>query len=61
MNGLNSDVRIIAGTAELTNNNTALNMNSQKFTGLAAATTGSDAMSQDTGDVRYYQQTTTLD
>ncbi len=54
VSGVNSDVRIIGGSAELTNNNTALNMNSQRITGLASATAGSDAVSRDAGDARYY-------
>ena len=36
-------------------------MNSQKITGLAAATTGTDALNRTTADGRYYQSSVTLD
>ena len=36
-------------------------MNSQRITGLALATSGTDLMSRNAGDARYYQSTTPLD
>ncbi len=36
-------------------------MNSNKITGLANATNGTDAMNKTTADGRYYTNTTTLD
>ena len=45
---------LTAGSSELTVGNTPINMNSQRITGLAAATQGSDLMSRAAGDARYY-------
>ena len=61
MNTSNANSKLVAGSTELINGTTALNMNTQKITGLAAATTGTDAMNRTAADARYYQQTATLD
>ena len=58
---VNTDSKLTANQTELTMGSTPLNMNSQKITGLANATTGTDALNRDTADARYYQQTVTLD
>jgi hypothetical protein len=38
-----------------------VSLNGYKITSLANATTGTDALNQDSGDSRYYLNTTTLD
>ena len=45
----------------MTNNLTPLNMNGYKITGLASATTGTDALNRDSADSRYYSNSTGLD
>ena len=60
VNSTNTDSKLTAGSTEMTNNLTPLNMNSQIITGLANATTGTDAISRDFADSRYYASTTAL-
>lgn len=57
---VNADSKLVANETEITNGSTPLNMNSQKITGLANATTGTDALNRQTADARYYSNTTTL-
>jgi hypothetical protein len=60
VNGTNADSKLVANETELTAGSTPLNMNSNKITGLANATAGTDAMNKTTADSRYYSNTTTL-
>lgn len=46
MNSVNEDSKLVANETEITNGSTPLNMNSQKITGLANATSGSDALNK---------------
>lgn len=59
-NVTNSDSKLVAGSTQLLNTNTPLNMNSKKITSLADATAGTDALNRQTGDSRYYLNTTPL-
>ena len=61
VNGTNADSKLVANETEITNGTTPLNMNSYKITGLASATSDSDAMSRVAGDSRYYTASTSLD
>ena len=61
MNSTNTDSKLVAGSTEITNGTTPLNMNSQKITSLGNATVGTDALNRQTADARYYTNTTTLD
>ncbi len=57
---VNADSKLVANETEITNGDTPLNMNSQKITNLANATSGADAMNKTTADARYYAATTAL-
>ncbi len=54
MNATNADSKLVASSTEITNGSTPLNMNSQKITNVANATTGTDALNRVTADGRYY-------
>jgi len=49
-----------AGTSDIGNGTTPLNMNNQRITGLEDATDGTDALNRQTADARYYQSSTPL-
>ena len=50
-----------ANTTELTNGSTPLNMSSQLITSLGTASSGTDGLNRETGDARYYSNSTSLD
>ena len=61
VNSTNSDSKLTAGSTEMTNNVTPLNMNGYKISSLSDAVSGMDALNRQTADARLYLNTTTLD
>ena len=61
VNPTNSDSSLTAASSSMLNGITPLNANGQVITGLAAATSGTDALRRSTADSRYYAITSPLD
>ena len=60
VNATNSDSSLTAGSTQILAGLVPLNMNAQKITSLADATSSADALNRQTADARYYKYTDTL-